>query len=133
MGTIVRLKDIKDASWYSKDATWGHDSYVMAWPNESFPHHVSIIVDEFRKDPELKPRIRRWVENNLSDTVIIDIIDKSYRVFYGRDHDWDHSREVESKWMVFSFEDEHSATMFKLAFSDLITEVSDKHPHRKDE
>lgn len=136
MGTLTTLdKLMPDANWYFEDAyqTNSHPkAYAYTWPNPAFPHQVAIHSDRI-KQCTLLPSIRRWVERNLSETVIYSVIDKSYRIYWGEDWDWDHSRERHNAWFVFYFEDEHSAAMFKLAFADHVTEVADYHPYQKDQ
>ena len=135
MVTLLNLVDIKNPRWYFEDAWFDYTnngSYKYSWPNPSFPFHASIHYDDL-EDNKIKIEIRKWIELNIQDTVILDYIDKSYRKYYGESHDWHSSYEVSNKWMVFYFEDEHSALAFRLRFSNLITEVTNKHPKKDNE
>jgi hypothetical protein len=145
MGKLISLADFYPPSqtqlpakynpqWYFADVyrPYGEDFYRFPWPNTAFPNMVAIHADEF-KETDLRLHVRRWVELNLRETVIIEIIDKSYRKYYDEaEKDWDHSYEIKNNWYTFSFEDEHSATMFALRFADVVRPVTAKHPKRDD-
>lgn len=134
MGQLVTLEQLKDMEpWYFGDSYYGRDArrYVFCWPNESFPHCVAIHSSDMSKDIKLKVEIRRWIERNLSETVILSSLDKSYREYYDDERTWRHSYEVSNLWITFHFEDEHSASMFKLRFSEHIKEITDLHPDHK--
>lgn len=115
-------------AWYFEDAYLDHynDHWRFAWPNPSFPYSVAIHSDKFNN--KIAIEIRRWIEENVPNTVIHEILDKSYRRYYGPDRDWDHSYEQSNRWRVLHFEDEHSVTVFRLKFSEYIQEVTDRHP-----
>jgi len=136
MGRLVELKDIDlTPHWYFSDTWYSTDGrrYVYKWPSPDFPHQVSIHADDIDRDHALKIKIRRWIERNLSETVIFSEVQKNYRIYYGEERDWDHSYERRNEWYVFHFEDEHSATIFRLAFSDLVKEITELHPDKEDE
>lgn len=94
---------------------------------------ISIHSDDLLNHKERKREIRRWIESKIDDVVIYKEIEKNYRVYYGEDRDWDHSHERLNLWCCFYFEDEESALMFKLRFSEYITNLTDLHPTAKDE
>jgi hypothetical protein len=78
-------------------------------------------------------KIRRWIENIITDTVIFDSIDWKYRRYYGERTDWEHGSEVSNTWYRFSFEDEHTATMFAITFAHLIQKPTNHHPDRSED
>ena len=71
---------------------------------------------------------RRWIENTISDTVIVDSMNMDYRRYYGKSYEWAKSHDVRNMWYRFSFEDEHSASMFALVFSEWIKLPTKWHP-----
>lgn len=90
-------------------------------------------MDDFRSYPERKTEVRKWIEINAEGTVIVDVIDKSYRVYFGKERDWDHSYERPNRWSGFYFESAESALLFRIRFSDYIKEITDLHPTQGDE
>jgi hypothetical protein len=136
MGSLVTLNSLAlDPSWYFPDShySWESRRWVYKWPSEYFSHVVGIHADDFRSHPARKTEIRKWIEINVEGTVIINEIDKNYRVYYGKERDWDHSYERTNKWYAFYFESEESAFMFRLRFSEYIKEITDLHPTSGDE
>lgn len=131
MGQLVTLEDIKDkAQWYFEDAYYssGHGKYVNSWPNGSFPYFAAIHSEDLSGRNDIRISIRKWVENNLSETVIVDVIDKSYRRYTDEENSWDKSYEVQNRWVVFYFEEETTATMFRLKFSEYVKPITSEHP-----
>ena len=140
MGKLVTLSEFKvhdirtsyiNPTWYFEDARigYGTDNYTFEWPNKSYPCSVAIHDDDMQNS--IKIEIRRWIETNLQETVICNYIDKSYRYYYNNNKEWDESYKVDNLWIVFYFEDKHSATMFSLRFSTLVKEITDKHPTKE--
>ena len=136
MGRLIRLGDIVDPSWYFDDAWYDPTNggqHKYAWPNPSFPYRICIPF-KCIEDNKVKIEIRRWIELHIQDTVIIDYVNKSYRVYYGNQivsdpYDfWDASYDRSNNWVIFYFEDQHSATAFRLRFSDLVKEIFDRFP-----
>ena len=134
MGRLITLSELRsvsnrssviDPTWYIEDTRLDYDSskYVFNWPSISFPHKVAIHHDDLELNSN-KIAIRRWIEINLHETVVCEIIDKSYRTYYTSDN-W---YQVKNLWRVFYFEDRDDATMFRLRFSNLVKEMTDKHP-----
>ena len=129
MGQLVNLNEIKDnAEWYFKDAYYASGRCVFSWPNPSFPYSVNIHYDDLKGNSGLKVEIRKWIETNLTETVIIETIDKSYRRYLSDDKKWESSYEVSNYWTAFYFEEEHAETMFRLRFSEYIKPITDEHP-----
>jgi hypothetical protein len=116
-------------SYYSRDG--GKDRYVYKWPSPDFPYYHHIHLDHL--DNEKRIKIRRWIENNISDLVIYDHLDLGYRRHYGESRDWDSGYDVNNRWLRFFFEDENSSLMFKVAFSDLIKTPEKHHPDRPED
>lgn len=136
MGKLITLDHlVPDPTWYFPDAyyTWESRRWIYKWPSEVFPHMISIHSDDLEQHKARKGEIRRWIEANADGTVIYKEIDKKYRIYYGEQRDWDHSYEQPNTWCCFYFEDEESALMFKLRFSEYIKELTDLHPTRNDE
>ena len=136
MGRLITLEHLDiEPTWYFSDAHYSIDArrYVYKWPSPDFPYCVAIHSDDIRIYGDRKIKIRRWIEQTISETVILSIIDKGYRVYYGEKRDWDSSYERKNDWYAFYFDDEHSATMFRLTFSELVKEITDLHPDREDE
>ncbi len=129
MGKLIYKDDINDrASWYFEDA-WmsSRGTFSYEWPNDSFPYIVSLHHDVIRNRSVL-PAMRQWIENVITDTVITDYEDLSYRKFYGEKYEWDKSYEISNVWMRFHFENEHTAALFRLAFSEFIQEITQHNP-----
>lgn len=136
MGRLVSLSDLDlTPGWYFTDTWYSSEGrrYVYKWPSPDFPYHVSIHSDTINLCNDRRIKIRQWIERNLSETVIFSIVEKSYRVYFGEDRSWDSSYERKNDWYVFYFEDEHSAMMFRLAFSEYVKDISDLHPDKEDE
>lgn len=130
MGKLV-LRSALDLgeNWYFSDA-WFDTSgrrWRYEWPSADFPHMVTMTADALDRT-ELSPKIRRWIENTITDTVIFDIQDLSYRKYYGEKYQWDKSYEVSNRWARFHFENEHTAMMFRLAFSEHVQEITNHSP-----
>ena len=130
MGTLITLDEIsKIANWYFEDAYY-HSSgnkYAFVWPNPTFPHSVAIHSDNLRDRNDIRISIRRWIETNLTETVLVQKLDKSYRRYTKKD-DWENSYEISNMWTVFYFEEELAASMFALRFSEYVKPITDEHP-----
>jgi hypothetical protein len=133
MGRLVTLNTLGlDATWFFDDAYWvssGPGSYKFDWPSKNFPHQFCMHKDNFQHIKR-KSEIRKWIENTISDTVIFDSVDMDYKKFYGKSYEWEKKYDIRNTWYRFSFENEHSASMFRLAFSDWIQPMSKWHPDR---
>lgn len=132
MGRLLYRKDIGlEAEWYFSDAYYSRSGCCYKWPSADWPHRFYIHDDKFAS-PEMV-RLRKWIENTITDTVIVDSIEMDYRRYYGDDTDWDREVAVRNKWVRFSFENEHTATMFAITFSDLIQKPTNHHPDRPED
>lgn len=131
MGRLVYLNNLElDASWYFPDAIYNRErsNYNYRWPNPAFPHSAAIHQEDLISQNDKKIAIRKWIEECITETVIVDVLDKSYRRYTDEENSWEKSYEVHNKWVVFYFENEHSATMFQLKFSEWTKPVTDEHP-----
>lgn len=136
MGRLLNRKQLDlDAVWYFSDAYYsrngGQDTYIYNWPSPTFPYCHCIHTDHLDNAKRIK--VRRWIENNISDVVIYDILEMNYRRHYGERRDWESGHDVTNRWMRFFFEDENTSLMFKIAFSDLIREPTKHHPDRPED
>jgi hypothetical protein len=136
MGKLVNQKELGlDPDWYFSDAYYarydGNGRYNYAWPSPDFPHCHHINVDHLNNSEKI--RIRRWIENNISDTVIYDYLDLGYRRHYGEDRDWDSGFDIKNTWMRFHFEDKETALMFKMVFLNLINVPTKHHPDKPED
>lgn len=132
---IARDNLVPDPTWFFPDAhySWESRRWVYKWPSEYFPHMLAIHCDDIRSDPRRKTEIRKWIESNIDGTVIFELIEKNYRVYYNEDRDWNYSFERTNHWIAFYFEDEGSALLFKLKFLGYIKDITNLHPTTGDE
>lgn len=118
---LKSLTEIKhnSADFYITNAYWDSNRYKFQWPCNDYPFSAAIHYTEFREHQSLKIEIRKWIEHNLSETVIFDHVDKSY---------WDNNLkfQVYSYWIQFWFEDENSCLMFKLKFGEYCSEITER-------
>lgn len=134
MGQLISRDDIQStATWYFRDARFKSSAgYVYLWPSLDFPFRCHINMEHLDNDSRIL--IRKWIANMIPDTVIVDYVECNYRKYYGEHMSWDRSYEVVNAWSRFHFEDEHSLTMFKLAFLHLVRPITKHHPdHPEDE
>jgi len=136
MGRLINRSQLDlNADWYFGDAYFsrsgGMDYWVYEWPNPSFLHCHHIHCDHL--DNSKRIRIRKWIENNISDIVIYDTLEMDYRRHYGKSRDWNSGHDVRNSWLRFFFEDENTSLMFKVAFSDLIREPTKHHPDKPED
>ena len=131
MGRLISIDKVRpDAQWYFDDAYFnsgGHGSYMFEWPNKTFPHQLSIHKNDI-DNLNMKPKIRRWIENTISDTVIFDYLNMDYKKYYGKSYEWDKYFIIYNSWYRFHFENVHSASMFALTFSEVIKPLTKWHP-----
>lgn len=80
MGKLITITEAKQSAfWYFEDA--GYNRCI--WPSKTFPHHVCIHADKINNtESRIRIQIRKFIENNLTDTVIYDIIEKDYYKFF---------------------------------------------------
>ena len=133
MGQLLYKDSIDNPVWYFEDTYYSTEGrrYVYKWPSKNFSYSVAIHSDDI--DNSVRIQIRRWIELNLSETVIYDTLCHDYRWHYHETiKDWQHSYEVQNKWITFHFEDENSYLMFRLAFSNLVKDPTKHHPKYPD-
>jgi len=135
MGRLINLNNLDlDARWYFSDAHFSSDrrGVIYKWPSPDYPHVVGIHHKDIDSYTDRKIAIREWIEENLSETVIHAIDDKSFRYFWagksGFDS-WDRSYEVDNRWYAFYFKHEESALAFKLVFSEWVKPITEMHPN----
>ena len=148
MGNLITsLKDLP-LDWYFVE----HKSSRHCMKTEiasSFPYSRAIHTDHFEESYEnvvakrqLKIDIRRFVQRQCLGDVVISGIDMSYEHLYqleeqyrhGHDyiHDWWRRRKIDNWYHIFHFEEESDAALFSLKFAGLVTEISNRHPGRRD-
>jgi len=127
MGQLLSRDELKpNPYWYFEDAYYC-DGWCYEWPNPSYPYQMAIHDDNLQSNKKLI-EIRKWITENIVDTVIHAGVNKSYFQYYDENEKWRDGYQIHNKWTTFHFENEHSATMFKLRFGDIIQEITDKHP-----
>jgi len=143
MGRLVSIDNITEPDWYFSDECYEYINLhrVLKWPNPCFAHY-SAINFRILENPKTKIEIRKWIEQNTAGTVITRFVNKSYRVYYGKEEPpflygypidmWDKSYDVKLIWLAFYFEEEDSATAFRLRFSDIISEIIEREPEHLD-
>ena len=124
MGQLVTLDQLNQGlgwSWYFSE----FDNKYPKLPCSAFPYSLAIrrdTIDEpHATNYDLKRRIRTWVIESVSDIVILDIIKKDYYHYWSDSHDGGYN--LVWSYHVFHFGNEAEALMFKLAFSEYISEI----------
>lgn len=132
---ITRQNLVPSPAWYFTDAyySWDARRWVYKFPSDNFPYYVAIHYDDIAQHGDRKVTIRRWIEGHVEGPVLLEEIDKSYRVYYSEEKTWERSYEQTNVWWVFYFEVEEEALLFKLAFSEYVKEMTDLHPTRNHE
>ena len=137
MGRLITTEELTPSpSWYFEAIYINGNSgrYRIHWPNPFYPCEVCIHSDVLQENNKLKIEIRRFIEQNLPDTVIFDYKEMDYYKFFSEDHSWDKKWDVRNIWYRFHFEDEHSASVFALKFSEFVKPMTAWHPdHPEDE
>jgi hypothetical protein len=116
MGTITTIKAIKEgvgAEWYAANK-------LSELPCPEFPYEVAFNRRVLEKNPDLHRTIRKFVEHQLRDTVIISYLGLSYYYEYQR---FANGYQITHGYDQFFFESEESAILFKLQFAEHITDV----------
>lgn len=136
MGQLIVADDLGGgrAKWYFPDAHW--NSSRSRWDftiRSGFPHVVTMhndLFDAYGRDPKVPIRIRRWIEDNLTCSVVLDKLDLEYQWCWNpQERSWDRNYEsVRHGYRMFHFEREADAVLFKLAHGDLITTPRVDHP-----
>jgi hypothetical protein len=123
MGVFTTIEGIKA----TVGAWWYAENRLNEMPCEEFPHEVAIDNEVFDKNDKLHRDIRKFIENQLPDTVILKRLGLMYYYAYDRSSNgW----QVNHSYSQFFFESEESAIMFKLHFYEHVTDVKTKWKER---
>lgn len=132
MGKLCTLNEVMRVDrvdWYLPEAPYG----TRRWPSPAFPHVVTIHYDTLYQATAKKIEIRKWIEEVLPPTTVVrTVIDKSYNRYWGPRKKYDEGHKQDNRWVAFYFEDEHSAALFRLRFSEWVKGISEKHPDDND-
>lgn len=140
MGQLILKNDIGNhAAWLFKDAYYSPDKrgFAYSWPNPGYPYQITMHEARVygrttsRAVEGILVDIREWIEDTLSESVLFDTVDRSYRITRKDAKEWDRydrSWKIENGYLRFHFRKEESAVMFKLRFGDLICPIQDKSP-----
>jgi len=99
------------SGWYSE----GSNNLVLPCPE--YQHAVHIAKDALDGH---RIAIRKWIERNTDETVILTYLDLRYYYNWGRRYS-DHGYQVSHGYHQFYFEESTTALAFGLAFTDVIT------------
>lgn len=137
MGRLIFAEEFyKDGGlnpyWYFPDTCWSDGARRFS-VRSGFPHVLAIHRDhfeEYRRDVALPIRLRRWIEDHLTRSVILRRLDLSYHhVWNPHAPSWEQrDEEVAHGYHLFHFEREADAVLFKLAHADLVVVPSPIHP-----
>ena len=124
MGKLTTLEKLElSQDWYFEE------TYRITFPNTNYPYSLAIHRDTLNNTSGLKISIRKWIEENIDDIVLMAFLDKGYFHYYDQARIFDGGYQQSNYWVLFHFEKEESALMFKLRFGEYIKEITDKHPH----
>jgi len=129
MGKLLDLERLTALDWYFESAYYDWQSRMWRYklPDPQFPVMLSIHRDDM-VESRLKIKIRKWIESNCAGDVIYLETDKSY---WHKTSKYD-GYQMSNHWYNFHFEDEVSATAFKLKFSEYVQEMTDEHPKHRE-
>jgi hypothetical protein len=116
MGTITTTHAIKTGiggEWYAANK-------LYELPCPEFPHEVAFHRNVLEKNPRLHLTIRKFVEQQLRDTVIVSHLSLPYYYEYQR---FANGYQITHGYDQFFFESEESAILFKLQFAEYITDI----------
>lgn len=116
MGTITTISAIKagiGGEWYAANK-------LSELPCDEFPHEVAFDRKVLEKNPDLYRTIRKFVEHQLRDTVIVSYLSLTYYYEYQR---FANGYQIHHGYDQFFFESEESAILFKLQFGEHVTET----------
>lgn len=122
---------------YFKDARYSGDAnrYLFQWPSPQYPTilsiHVSHTHSKYNGSNGLIVDIREWIEDNIQETIIMDVVNHTYKVVRKDVNSWDRwdrAIEVKNSWTRFHFRKDESALAFKLKFGEFISPVTEKSP-----
>lgn len=126
MGQLLSLAGIKA----NLGAHWYFTSEVKL-PNAEYPHTLFILCEKLTNQARVE--IRKFVQSSCEDTVIVETFRRTYRSYTNMTgHRWDwYDREINWSYECFYFQTEEEALLFKLRFSELVSEFTDydlEHP-----
>lgn len=135
MGRLITLDDlIPDPSYYFSDAHYGGTGngfvWMYEWPSNDYP--CSAYIHSEQLDSKLKVEIRRWIEKYLDNDVMLDEVNKDYKIRYKKTGVAS-IYTVYNKWVRFSFNDKESLLVFTIKFSEYIRPITDWHPDRPED
>ena len=134
MGRLTTIDKLElPLNWHFEDAYYNNGKWHISFPNSNYLYRLAIHNDTLRENNALRIEIRKWIERNIDDLVIIEHIDKTYFQYYSETRARNGGYQISNNWSGFYFEKEESAIMFKLKFGEFITEVTEKHPRYLDE
>jgi hypothetical protein len=116
MGTITTTKAIKE----SIGGEWYAANNLNSLPCPEFPHEVAFDRKVLEKHPDLRKTIRKFVEKQLGDTVIVSYMSLTYYYEYQR---FSNGYQIHHGYDQFFFESESDAILFKLQFAEHVTNV----------
>jgi hypothetical protein len=133
MGQLVTLDQLNQGlgwTWYFKLAEFENKRPKL--PCSAFPYSLAInntvIAEQHVCTYELKNRIRNWVAESCADTVILDILKKDYYYNWGSSYSGGYN--VFWGYHVFYFQTSEEHLMFKLAFSEYISDILPYDPEK---
>jgi hypothetical protein len=129
--TIKELKSLDLLDWYNTDG-----QSISHNKSEVFKYecaiHRSSLVQNYEGTNALKIEVRQFIEQNISDTVIMDYQSLSY-YYDPSQSSSSYGYQVTHGYYRFFFESEASQVMFTLKFAEYIVTKyrwqSDKLPH----
>lgn len=132
---IVPEQMTPDPSWYLDTAYWNRDGNRWQYRlDEDSKVHGGLRVhrDYFKENLQHRIEVRRYVEQDLPDTVLMTREDYGYNYTYwyrGKDrYGSDNLYSRDHGYYRFYFENPASVLLFKLRFSTIITDFHQLHP-----
>lgn len=144
MGQLVFVQQFQgnfpslDARWFFRNARHTHRTtggYEFDLTLD-FPVALHIHFDTFdhaERGGMLRVQIRRWIEANLTSSVLLLEDNRSYYIVHPSNRSFSdrHHEHVRHGYVVLRFGDDAEAVLFALAHSDIITRTPERyHPNR---
>src|SRR5579859_5289769 len=137
MGRFLAIDDVfgkdSDPRWYVSDLHWDSSwqRYVVQWPNRNFPVMLAIHEDMLKEREDLRVEIRKFVERTMTGDVMWRMLERTYFQpidvsAYIDAHTARGGYQVHNWYCLFYFESDADAILFKLRFTDYISEIKDK-------
>lgn len=111
--TITAIKETVGAVWYASNK-------LSQLPCTEFPYEVAFDRKVLERNPDLHRTIRKFVEKQLEDTVIVSYMSLTYYYEYQR---FANGYQIHHGYDLFFFENEADAILFKLKFGEHVTET----------